>query len=92
MKIQVKVQNELRRIEANLQRALDYLQSDRVAGIAHTTNNPNGMSYTIRNRDCLKVATGLREHIDVMNKHYGSDITGLEEGLRLLKALLNTQH
>jgi len=83
-----KLERELQGILSELQRGADYLLQDEVKGIAHATQRPNGGNYTIRNAACVASDQRLAEHVIVMNKHYGSDITGVYEAFSRLREML----
>ena len=83
-----KLERELQGILGDLDRGAEYLLRDDVAGIAHETKHPNGSDHTICNPACLESCAGKVEHVSVMSKHYGSNITGVYEGRRRLNQLL----
>jgi len=83
-----KFEAELHGVLRDLERGTGYLLRDDVAGIAHTTTRPNGNDYTVRNLACVQSCVGTVEHVSVMNKHYGSHITGVYDGARRLKNIL----
>ena len=78
--------NKLRQIQAHLTRAQSYLMCSDVVGIAHKTVYPNGASYTINNPVCNEV-----QHVNVMDKYIGSDITGVYTGLKELCEFLSLE-
>jgi hypothetical protein len=79
---------ELEAIRGNLRRAVAYLQSPEVVGIAHATKNPNGASYTIVNPACINSYLPA-EHVDVINRFIGSDIAGVYTALHELDEFLD---
>jgi hypothetical protein len=83
MKLTKTQQQQLYYILHHIERANKYLLDDKVVGIAHKTDSPNGASYTINNTDCSTI-----HHVDVMDKHIGSDITGVYDTLKLLKRFI----
>lgn len=82
MKIPTKVRRELELVRLDLQRARDYLEQEQVAlcrkgGVATTT-----LHMTRPNDGAVFYE---------VNKFYGSQLTGLEEGMRKLRNLLEPQ-
>ena len=90
MKLQVKTRRELETVAMHLTRAVAYLQRPDIMGVATATAYPNGADYTIRNPACVTTLQPA-EHISAVNHRYGSDITGLYEGLRQLRRMLDAE-
>ena len=89
MKMQKGVEKEIRSAIAALYIAVKYITSDKIAGIAHRTQSPNGASYTIQNPKCLETMSGDRpEHVDVFNQFVGTKMCYLYHGLKVLERLV----
>ena len=91
MKLQAGARREIEKILRDVERAENYLLREDVAGIAHRAKSPNGASYKIINPACLADMSGgsAPEAVDVVNKHVGSNITGLYDARLRLRWLLD---
>ena len=86
-----KERRTLEGILSNLERACNYIDNDKIAGIAQRLDRPgNGGEYTLNN---LQAADVLRmpEYIAVTHKYIGSDITGLWNARAYLRSFLHPE-
>jgi hypothetical protein len=93
MKTTKKHLDDLKQILFDLQRAKDYLMRVDVAGIARVEDERYavGSSYIIKNRVFATDNGHTVKYpacVNVMNKHIGSDIVGLYQGLSKLNEVI----
>lgn len=87
-KLSKKQIQELTDIRNRLQKARKYLKDEKVIGISHRNDHPNGGSYQIINPACMEGQSNPCLAVDVVNKTVGSDLMYLYSALQSLDIFL----